>query len=170
VTLILRRLPFFEEETTAAVAGEQVAVRAYQPIVWVSMSRREDGALPPGAVRFPAVLDTGNNHNFSIREEHLTRWAQFGLTALPRYGQITVGMHAIPLLIVRLWIHRNQPGERDLFAPGSPYRIDLHEGVAVYPHGVPNPARLPTLGLRALVRNGLDLRIDGKNRLISLRS
>ncbi len=170
MTLILRRLPFPEEDTWAEVMGEWISIRAYQPIVWVSFSRREEVELPSEAARFPAVLDTGNNHNFSIREEHLARWAGFQVTALPRIGQISVGQDIIPLLAVRLWIHRNKPGERDAFARGRPFRVDLKEGAAVYPRGMPNPARLPTLGFRPLVKNGLDLRINGRDRTISLRT
>jgi hypothetical protein len=154
----------------ALVVGETLVIRAFQPILWVSVSLNAEAELSPEAVRFPAVLDTGSNHNFSIREEHLTRWAGYQPLSLPRIGQIAVGADKIPLLPLNVWVHRNKPGERDAFAPSRPFRVELVEGVAVYPRGVPNPARLPTLGLRALVRNGLDLRIDGTNRLISLRS
>lgn len=170
MTIILRRLPFFDEETPVVVAEEVVPVRPYQPIIWVSVALADEVKLPPEAGRFPVVLDTGNNHNFSIREGHLSRWAGLEWLTLPRGGQIFLGSCAVPLVALSVWIHRNIPGERDFFAGGRPFRLELEEGAAVYPRGVPNPARLPTLGLRALVENGLDLRIDGKNRFVSLRS
>ena len=40
----------------------------------------------------------------------------------------------------------------------------------VYPPDVPNPARLPILGLRALIRNGLKLTMDGATQELSLDS
>jgi hypothetical protein len=44
----------------------------------------------------------------------------------------------------------------------------MEEGIAVYPPDVANPARLPILGLRDLVRNGLTLLIDGKTREVTI--
>jgi hypothetical protein len=38
----------------------------------------------------------------------------------------------------------------------------MEEGIAVDPPEVANPARLPILGLRGLVRTGLTLLIDGQ--------
>lgn len=59
---ILRQLPFQDSVSFVEVYGEAVAIRAYQIIVWVSLSISEilDGDAPC----FPAVLDTGYNHNF----------------------------------------------------------------------------------------------------------
>ena len=70
MTAILRRAPFYEEPTEAAVGGEQVLVRPFQIIVRVSLSTR--GALSP---RFPAVLDTAFNLTFAIAEPHIRSWA-----------------------------------------------------------------------------------------------
>jgi hypothetical protein len=46
----------------------------------------------------------------------------------------------------------------------------MPEGIVVYPEDVPNPARLPILGLRALVRSDLKLIIDGKRRAVALKT
>jgi hypothetical protein len=50
-----------------------------------------------------------------------------------------------------------------------PFRLRLKEGIGVYPDD-DNPARLPILGLRALVRNDLTLTIDGRRREVTLKS
>ena len=42
--------------------------------------------------------------------------------------------------------------------------------MAVYPHHIPNPARLPILGLRAIIRNGLKLTIDGAPRELTIEA
>ncbi len=166
---ILRRLPFFDEETTAAVAGATATVRAYQIVAWVSIAPWETTELPADTLRFPAVIDTANNHNFSIREEHLA-WAGLTSSAIRRHGQVHIGNQTVPLLAANVWLHRNKPGERDTFAKGKPISLELPEGIIVYPGGVPNVARLPTLGLRALVSNRLHLTIDGAALLVSLRT
>jgi hypothetical protein len=41
---------------------------------------------------------------------------------------------------------------------------------AVFPEDLPNPARLPILGLRALVNSELRLIIDGKRREVTLKT
>ena len=51
----------------------------------------------------------------------------------------------------------------------SQRRLCAPEGIIVYPNLFPNPSRIPTLGLRALVRNELSLIIDGKQREVTLR-
>jgi len=60
----------------------------------------------------------------------------------------------------------------DGIAEVKPYQIvfEMREGLIVYPDNAPNPARLPILGLRALVRNHLKLIIDGKRREVTLKT
>ena len=65
MTAILRRLPFHENADEVSVGLERVRIRPYQIIVWVSLSAKSVLELPPHAPRFPAILDTGHNHNFS---------------------------------------------------------------------------------------------------------
>jgi hypothetical protein len=121
VTRILQQLPFYETETTATTPDGPVAVRAYQMIVWVSVSRKGTRTLEPEVPRFPAVLDTGNNHNFAIRQEHLERWAGLLLTSLPRMGRIFVGQQPVPLAAANVWVHRNKRGQRDTFSKQPAY-------------------------------------------------
>ena len=102
------------------------------------------------------MLDTGNNHNFAIRQEQLVRWT--GLT-LPKRGLVNVGGTTIPLHTANVWIHPDS---------GDPLRLRMEEGIAVYPPDVANPARLPILGLRGLVRNGLLIVIDGNKREVTI--
>jgi hypothetical protein len=79
-----------------------VEVLPYQIVVMVSIAATRVIALPADAPRFPAVLDTGNNHNFAIRHEHLDRWT--GLS-LPKRGLVIVGGRTIPLYAANVWIH-----------------------------------------------------------------
>ena len=133
-----------------------VEVLPCQIVVMVSIAATRVLALPTDAPRFPAVLDTGNNHNFAIRHEQFDRWT--GLS-LPRRGLVNVGGRTIPLYAGNVWIHP---------ALGEPFRLRMEEGIVVYPSDVANPARLPILGLRALVRNGLTVLIDGKTREVTI--
>jgi hypothetical protein len=73
------------------------------------------------------------------------------------------------LINAGLWLFRNEPGQLTASAR-PPTRLALPEGIAVYPEDLPSPARLPILGLRALVTNKLKLIIDGKRRMVTLKT
>src|SRR5687767_3777896 len=69
-------LRYATEKTTAHFQSESVEVKAYQIIVWVSLTTVKTVRLGPQAPKFPAILDIGNNHNFGLSEEHLLKWAK----------------------------------------------------------------------------------------------
>jgi hypothetical protein len=167
---ILRQFPFFEKHTTAAVPRGSVTVRPYQIVVWVSLHPMGRPNLPPSAPRFPAVLDLGHSHNFSITGEHLSGWAGFAPGALRTLGSIRIAGRRVPLVAANVWIHGNQVGQRDAFADRPPFCIQLDSGIAVYPEGTPAVPRLPLLGLRGLRRADLQLHVDCRKCLVSLHT
>ncbi len=169
MTAILRRLPFHENADEVTVGLERVRIRPYQIIVWVSLSAKSVLELPPHAPRFPALLDTGHNHNFSIRRQHLVNWAGIDPAGVPVRGAVREGGRRAQLYRLNAWLHPNQAGERDRFADRPPFCLELPEGVAVYPDEAGFPP-LPLLGLRALVRNKLHLAIDPESQLVNLRT
>src|SRR5437660_1174975 len=109
MAMLLNRLPFFDEETSVEMPEGRVIVRAFQIVCWVSLTPPGITRLPVNSPRFPAVLDTGCNHNLVLREEHLNRWAGLELTAL-WYGSIRVNQEPVPLLKAKLWLHPNKVG------------------------------------------------------------
>jgi hypothetical protein len=166
---ILDRLPFFEAETNLDVRGEVVVIRKYQIIVWVSLVPLRVEKLSADTPKFPAVLDTGNTHNFVLSEAHLNRWA--GLEFGPLWFSHTrFNEDPLPLLTARVWLHPNKRGQRDSFSRRPPFPLELPDGIPLFPHHASNAARLPTLGLRALATNDLHLTVDGKQRFLTLRT
>ncbi len=164
---ILDRLPVPTADTSVFVGQEAVTVHAYEILAWVSLAIRD--VLDPARLpRFPALIDTAHTHNFSIQEEHLRRWAGLRLDAMHLgRGNVRQQGRLLPLRAAHLWIHPNKPGHWDQLADRPPHRIDVPEGVVVYPAGVNFP-RLPLVGLRAIVRNKLDLAVKGKTGLAYL--
>jgi len=163
---ILSRLPFSEAHSEVSTPDGIAEVKPYQIIVMVSITARKVTELDPGVPRIPAILDGGLNHNLAIRREQLDRWVRLRES---KRGQIRAGDVRLPLVPANIWIHPNQPGTRE--ASGRPpFMLEVKEGIAVYPPEVTNPARLPTLGLRGIVRNGLKLVIDGKRREVTLKT
>jgi hypothetical protein len=167
---ILRRLPFYEGPAAVVVGDDIVAIRPFQIVVWISVSFSRQASIAPTVVRFPAVLDTGHSHNFSIQQGQLQRWGQIAPGVLPILRQARINRASVPLVAAAVWIHPNRPGQRDQFTGGSPFRLSMPRGIAVYPPNTPGEPRLPLLGLRALALNDLHLTIDGKNRRVALRT
>jgi hypothetical protein len=164
---ILDRLPISGEHLLLELRGEPLRLKPYQIIIHVSISslRTWDARTPI----IPALLDTGLNHNFSIQEPHVSRWAGVLPQAFSVLGSMREGARILSRRRAHIWIHRNQSGKRNLRG-GEPFLLSLEEGIAIYPDDGSNYPRLPLLGLRAIVKNNLRLAVGGKRRHVSLSS
>lgn len=150
---IIHRLPIAEEARTISVQGDGVRIHPDQIIVWVSLHLADVLEWDPKTPRLPAILDTGNNHNFSIREDHLVRWAGIRPAAMGMLGGIRERGKAIPLRAASLWLHANRAGGTEAAVDRQPLRLAVDEGIAVYPEDGSGHPRLPLLGLRSLLDN-----------------
>jgi hypothetical protein len=130
-------------------------VKPYQIIVAVSVSLQTLREWDPHMPRFPAILDTGNNHNLAISRGHPLRWAGLQSKTLRIIGAIRERQQRIPLHTASVWLHRNRPAQRTL-RDHEPHPLKLEEGIAIYP--ADTGPRLPIFGLRALTRNQLTKR------------
>jgi hypothetical protein len=167
---ILVRLPIPMRDEVAFVGEEHVRLKEAEIIVWVSVAEKRAGIEPnPNVPRFPAILDTGHTHNFSIQEQHLIRWAGIRPESLPTLGNIRQAGKRIPLHAANVWLHSNQPGRREVAASRPPLLLELPRGIAVYADTEKYP-RLPLLGLRAIISNRLHLAIDGEQSTVNLRT
>jgi hypothetical protein len=145
-------------------------------IVWVALTRVTD-FNPLAANRFPAILDTGFSHNFSIGAQQLSDWAGLEATVLPHVGFGTISMPGLPankpLKVPRheatVWLIRNEPARREPLLNESPFDLQIDDGITVYPRGFAAP-RLPLLGLRGLQWSKLRLLINSDARHVSIRA
>jgi hypothetical protein len=154
------------EESSMIVTPDGVeSVRPYQIILWVAIAPKRV-FTDSRRLRFPTVLDTGLNHNCAIRQQQYNGW---NLPSVPRRGQVRIGRTIVPLLDANLWLYANDAG-RTTVSDREPFLLELPEGIAVYPDDSANPPRLPTLGLRAMLRNKLRVVIDGRKRHLSIYS
>ena len=69
---ILDRLPYSADATFVAAPGASVRVKLYQFILVVSIGLQTLREWDPRIPGFPAILDTGNNHNLSIHWRFLS--------------------------------------------------------------------------------------------------
>jgi hypothetical protein len=167
---VLRKLPFFETPTTTWVRNDRLAIKPYQIILWVSLAAGEQDQLEPNIPRLPALLDIGLSYNFAIGENQLLRWAGLHPQSLSLLGHARLSGLPVDVRDADVWLHRNQPGQRDLFTDQPPFRLELYRGIAVYPRDTPNAPRLPLLGLRGLRWTNLQLALDCQACRISLRT
>src|SRR5262245_20247856 len=147
---LLDCVPIPGQFSEIAIFGERVRLRANQLIIQLTITPKREWSSRPGAVPFPAILDTGRTHSLIIQEHHLVEWARLRPDSLPVVGAVQERGRRILLRAAGIWVHPNQRGSRDHLADGPPIPLGGSEAIAVYPAGVDFP-RLPVLGLRAVV-------------------
>ncbi len=168
--IILRDLPFSAAPKPVDFQGHHISIKADQIMVWVGLSEDEDAGFDPRRPVFPAILDTGHSHNFSIREDHLIRWAGLDPRSLSSLGDVRIGTDRVPLFKADVWLRPNARGKRDRPSGAEPFRLELRRGIAVYPSTMSSAPRLPLLGLRALCLARLHLTIDCDRCSVTLRT
>jgi len=163
MSLILDRCPFYEEATEVETPTGLILIRSYQIVAWISLSVRGELSRP-----FPAVLDTGHSHNFSIKVEHLESWTGLHAHEIQTIGHARVNKQFVELKDAAVAVYSNTPGKRDALLEKSPYRLMLPEGIAVHRASDPFAPRLPLLGVRTMVTNQLRITINGSRKQVSL--
>jgi hypothetical protein len=170
VTTILGKLPYSDARGVVVVRNREEPIKPHQIVVWVSLAEIEQREFVRGTPRFPAILDTGFSHNLAIREEHLLQMAGVKPGYLRKIRDIRVNNVLAAVHRADVWLHRNEPGKRDDAVDGSPFCLELDDGIVVYPAGTRDAPRLPLLGLRSMRWAGLRLTIDSEHRLVWLRT
>lgn len=112
---------------------------------------------------FLAILDTGHSHNFSITESQLRTFSGLSPSGLKFLGTTRLKGERQNQYAAEVRIHSNRPDTPELGIRS--HRLELDEGISIAQEGV---IRLPILGLRAIVRSGLKLTIDGKRHAVSM--
>jgi hypothetical protein len=168
---ILDRLPITKERTSLRFGDRSTSARPDQMVVWMSVHLA--GVLEPeqNIPRFPALLDTGNNHGFSVQDRHLRDWAGIAPGLLEYLRDIEVNGQVVALRKATVWLHPNVPGRQDAAVDRQPFRLEMRRGIAVYPPDADPPGpRLPLLGLPALLDSGLDCWIDPDRLHVTVQS
>jgi hypothetical protein len=114
---------------------------------------------------FPAFLDSGHNHNFSISEEHLRAWANADPATIDRVGLLRINGQDAPLRKANVMLYRNMKGTGDFSSSSYELLLSRDRGIAV--HRLPI-APLPILGIRGLIRQNLRLTFDGQGAFVTL--
>jgi len=167
---ILDRLPIPENRTSLRFGNRYATVHRNQVLVWVSVDR--SGVLAPeeSIPRFPALLDTGNNFDFSVQNRHLREWAGISPDLMAVLGEIQLNGQVVWRREATVWLYPNIPGRQDVASGRPPFRLRMAKGIAVYPQdAVPPGPRLPLLGLPAFLDNDLDCWLDPERRHITVQ-
>jgi hypothetical protein len=167
---LLHKLPISEAGETIWVRGRPLELPADRILVWVTLCRKGSAAYDLRAPLVPAILDTGFNGNFAIREEQFVTWGGLDPTYFGILGSDETPRGPAVWCAANLWLHRNKRGSREPSRAG-PLRLELDRGLMVYlAYAGPSDLRpaLPVLGLRALRRNELCVAIDSRRNVVSV--
>jgi hypothetical protein len=167
---IIDRLPISDKRTSLQFQNRYTTIHRSQILVWVSVHL--PGALEPeeNTPRFPALMDTGNNFDFSVQERHLREWAGIDPGLLVGLGDIEINGKVVTCRRATVWLYPNVPGSLEAAGGARPLKLTMPRGIAVYAQNdVSAGPRLPLLGLPALLNNDLDLWLDPEQRQISVQ-
>jgi hypothetical protein len=167
---ILDRLPIQERRGSMRFADKYATVHRDQILVWVSVHLAKTFEPEKNIPRFPALLDTGNNFEFSVQDRQLQEWAGIDPSLLAILGDAEINGQVVKRREATVWLHPNAPGRHDVANGRSPFRLRMARGIAVYPQdAVPPGPRLPLLGLPAFLNNDLDWWLDPERRHITVQ-
>jgi hypothetical protein len=149
---LLGRQPLPQASSEVWTPDGLVLVKPFQIVVMVSLSSGD--ALEPGSRRFPAILDTGLNHNFAIRREHLDRWTALRLATRK---SVSLQKQEVPLAAANVWLYRNETGT-DLPSDLPPIRLRTPDGIVILPEDMPvtsatSRSRCPPPNARSMTRS-----------------
>jgi hypothetical protein len=173
MTWLLRKLPFSDKAEDFTVGSVKIRLKPYQIPVCVTVCRRGQVPYDPKAPLLPAILDTGFNGGFCIRDEQLRSWGGIDPRMFRREGGRNLSRGQIDVRAANIWLHRNVPHSSEPDR-GDAFRMELVEGIHVFrvpadpTAGDPRP-ELPLLGMHALRRHDLVLAIDFRRALVALK-
>jgi hypothetical protein len=168
---LLDRLPIQEHRTSLRFGDRHVTIHANQILVWVSVHLAGIPVPEDNIPKLPALLDTGNNFDFSMQDRHLREWAGIDPDMLDVRGDIAIDGKVVTRRAATVWLYPNVPGGQDAASDRSPFRLEMSKGIAVYAQGADPPGpRLPLLGLPAFLGNDLDFWLDPERRHVTVQS
>jgi hypothetical protein len=128
---ILDRLPIQDKRTSLRFDDKYATIHRNQVLVWVSVHL--DGVDEPEAniPRFPALLDTGNNVDFSLQYRQLREWAGIAPELLAILGDIEINGQMVKRREATVWLYPNIPGRQDVASDRPPFRLRRSQGIAV---------------------------------------
>jgi hypothetical protein len=170
---MLRKLPFFPTVHAVSVGDVQIVLRPYQLLTWIAVCSKGPTTYNESVALIPAILDTGFNGGFAIRDEHLKQWGGMDARGFRLLGTERTERGAAEWRSANFWLHRNSSG---MHIPNrrQPIRLELDKGIMVFPRPSQEEGQadarplLPLLGMRALHHNRLCLSVDSRRMLASL--
>jgi hypothetical protein len=174
MTRILDRLPPLPGAATIDFGERHVAFFRDSLLVWLSIGLRGEERLDRLSPAFPALFDTGNNHDCYLHEHHLVQWAGIRPAMLAVLGTRRINREPVPCHEGDVWIYPNQPGTYKRAEDKPPFRLRIEGGIAVRPtdaqHAAAVSPRVPLLGVAAARRNKLDWWFDSQASHFYLRT
>lgn len=169
MAVLLQKMPIYENPTTVHFPNGSAMIGRRQLLAWVSLGNPLNPSNPDRIRNFPAIIDTGFNDIFLIREHQFTAWTGIRPRDLVRIATTRALGGERPIYAADIWLHPNLPGHERVKSASSAWQIPAYTGIIVVPSAVRRP-RLPLLGLRALELAKLQIHFHWQRRAFSLRT
>jgi hypothetical protein len=170
VGTVIHRQPFVESASkVCASSGREIVLRPRQLVLWVAVAAPDVDRLPSAVLQFPAILDTGFNGGFLIQEQHLIEWAGIQPDQLEWVDSIRIFDRHVRMREANVWLFPSSPAGSVPSGDLPAKCLELDQGIAVSPPDLDRP-RLPLVGMHLLERNRLQVLIDGRRRVFSIRT
>jgi hypothetical protein len=157
---ILDRYPISTVERSISSPDGPFTVKPYQVPVVVCLKIGDHLSSA-----FPAFIDSGHNHNFSITEEHLRRWAKIDVDRLSVVGKLRISNEEVKLRAANLLIYCNKKGTFEFTQRSHEIYLENDRGIAVHSKPI---STLPLIGIRALIRNKISVAFDARGLFVNL--
>lgn len=148
-------------EVSEPIWGEIIHLKPHQILLWVSLTHRGLERLPPRTPRLPVLLDTGHNHNLSLREDYVLRSgleSPWPWSSVPLRVRDASGMEReVPRLLVDVWLHADALQSDDA---AHPLRLGFRGAACYTVAGAVAGPHLPLLGLAALCAGSLTVELQ----------
>jgi hypothetical protein len=177
VAILICKLPIRDKSTNVLVKDRFIKVPAYGILIWVGIDKKGRQTPDPATPRVPALLDTGFNGNFAIREEQLVEFAGIDPRYFTKRRDDQNDRGAAEIRAANIWLYPNRAKTTDPQENGTPVLLELDEGITVFRRFEREQGeqqardvrpRLPLLGMRGLRRNNLSLLLDLSRSWISI--
>lgn len=164
-------MPFYEDSTSLRIpSGPAIVIKPMQIVVWVGIFPMGEPTPPDIQHRIPAVMDTGFNGAFLLREDHWYDWLRIPLDVdrFPYAGTLAVHGEKAPLFEGDVWLFSNVSGFRDQLQPIPTVRLETDGGIGLCSSDI-HQLRLPLLGTSILYMVRLRLAVNGEHLTVNLR-
>ncbi len=132
----LDRPPIMGRSSSLGFGARFTTVHRDQILVWVRVDSAGTLRAPENLPSFPALLDTGNNFDFSVQDRQLREWGGIEPDSLAVLGHVAINGQFVMRREATVWLYSNVPGKLEPALGVKPFPLRMtRPGGRCSPHG-----------------------------------